>query len=84
MIQSTPHITIVFMILVVDLPIAYGLVLAKEWIFPLGGYLMNNGNCMMLPNKDNQLTRITREPKNLVSFEKNKNNVMLEYITQIG
>jgi hypothetical protein len=50
-----------FTIIVVDLPATYGVVLGREWCFPLGGYIMNDGSCMMLPNKDGGLTKVLCE-----------------------
>ena len=49
-IDFAPHVKVVFTIIVVDLPLAYGLVLGWEWNFSIGGYIMNDGSCMMVPN----------------------------------
>ena len=57
-ISSAPDIHTILKIVVVDLPPAHSLVLGREWSYPLGGYLMNDGSCMMLPSKDGGLTRI--------------------------
>ena len=67
-IASSPHVKVVFTIVVVDLPPAYGLVLGEAWSFPLGGYIMNGGSCMMVPNKIREFTRIPGEPKNPIFF----------------
>ena len=50
-ISITPHVKIMFTIVVDDLPPTYGVVIRWEWNFPLGGYIMNDGYCMMVPNK---------------------------------
>ena len=61
-------------IVMVDLPPAYGLVLGRELNFPLGGNIINDGSCMMVPNKCREFTRIPREQKNPIFFEiKDKN-----------
>jgi hypothetical protein len=41
-ISVTPHITIVFTIVVVDLPPTYGVVLGRDWSSMIGGYIMND------------------------------------------
>jgi hypothetical protein len=43
-----PHIITVFTIIVVDLPPTYGVVLGRDWSSMIGGYIMNDGSCMML------------------------------------
>ena len=68
-IASAPHVKTLFTIIVVDLPPTYGLVLGWEWTFPSGGYIMNDGSCMMIPNKCGEFTKIPREPKNMVFFK---------------
>jgi hypothetical protein len=57
-ISETPHINIVFTIVVVDLPPTYGVVLGRDWSLMIGGYIMNGKNCMMLPNKDGTMVRV--------------------------
>jgi hypothetical protein len=69
-ISSTPHVTTVFTIIVVDLPATYGVVLGCDWCSMIGGYIMNDGSCMMFPNKDGNLIKVPREQRNLISFEK--------------
>jgi hypothetical protein len=54
-ISSAPHIKTIFTIIVVELPTTYVVVLVREWCFPFGRYIMNDGSCMMLPNKDDGL-----------------------------
>jgi hypothetical protein len=49
-----PHIIIVFNIVVVDLPPTYGVVCGRDWSSMIGGNIMNNGSCMMLPDKDGE------------------------------
>jgi hypothetical protein len=51
-IATTPHITTIFTIIVIDLPPAYDIVLGRDWCSLIGGYIMNVGSCMMLSNKD--------------------------------
>jgi hypothetical protein len=47
---TTPsHIITIFNIIVVDLPPTYGVALGRDWTSMIGGYIMNNGSCMMLP-----------------------------------
>ena len=40
----SPQIHTIFMIILIDLPPAYNLMLGHEWSYTLGGYLMNYGN----------------------------------------
>jgi hypothetical protein len=75
-----PHITIVFTITVVDLPPAYGVVLGRDWSAMIGGYIMNDGSCMMLPNKDGTMMRVPREPRKPFSFKKKYNELMQGYV----
>jgi len=67
---DAPHITNVFTITVVYLPPTYGVVLGRDWSAMIGGYIMNDGSCMMLQNKDGTMMRLPREPKKPFSFKK--------------
>jgi len=60
----------VFTITMVDLSTTYGVILGQEWSFPLGGYIMNDGHCMMFPTKDGIFTNVLQEPKRPKYFEK--------------
>ena len=62
-ISYAPQIHTVFTIIVVDLPLAYNLVLGHEWSYPLGGCLLNDISYTMLPNKDDSLTRVPCDAK---------------------
>jgi hypothetical protein len=53
-ITTPPHIITVFNIIVVDLPLAYGVVLGRYWSSMIGGYIMNDGSCMMFQEKKEQ------------------------------
>jgi hypothetical protein len=79
-INFSPHITIVFTITVVDLPLAYGVVLRRDWSALIGGYIMNDESCMMLPNKDGTMLRVPREPRKPLSFKKNDHELMEGYV----
>ena len=57
-ITTTPHIITVFNIIVVDLPPSYGVVLGRDWSSMIGGYIMNNGSCMMLPGKEGAMIKV--------------------------
>jgi hypothetical protein len=61
---------------VVDLPPTYGVVLGRDWCSMIGGYIMNDGSCMMLPNKNGTLIKVPREQRNPTSFEKKENEMM--------
>jgi hypothetical protein len=37
-----PHITIIFTIIVVDIPSTYGVVIGRDWYSLIGGYIMND------------------------------------------
>jgi ribonuclease HI len=79
-ITVSPHIIIVFTIIVVDLPPAYGVVLGRDWSSMIGGYIMNDGSCMMLPNKDGTMLKVPRENRNPFSFKKKENELMEDYV----
>jgi hypothetical protein len=79
-ISATPHITTIFTIIVVDLPPTYGVVLGRDWCSLIGGYIMNDGSCMMFPNKYGTMVRVPRENRNPISFKKKENEVMQNYI----
>jgi hypothetical protein len=48
---EAPHIIIVFNIIVVDLPLAYGVVLGRDRTSMIDGYIMNDESYMMLLGK---------------------------------
>jgi ribonuclease HI len=79
-ITATPHITTIFTIIVVDLPPTYGVVLGRDWCSMIGGYIMNDGSCMMLPQKNGTMVRVPREVKKSVSFKKKENELMRNYL----
>jgi hypothetical protein len=76
----SPHVTTIFTIIVVDLHVVYGVVIGREWCFPLGGYIMNCGSCMVFPNKDGGFTRVPHKNKNPLLFKKKEMEVVLVYI----
>jgi hypothetical protein len=79
-ITTSPHIVTVFNIVVVDLSPSYGVVLGRDWSSMIGGYIMNDGSCMMLPDKDGAMTKVHREPKRSFSLKTNDNELMEYYI----
>jgi hypothetical protein len=79
-IMTTPHIIMVFNIIVVDLPLAYGVVLGRDWSSMISGYIMNDGSCMMLPRKEGEMINVPREPRKPFSFKKKDNELMEYYI----
>jgi hypothetical protein len=79
-ITTTPHIITVFNIIVVDLPLEYGVVLGKDWKSMIVGYITNDGSCMMLPRKEGAIIKVTREPRKPFSFKKKDNELMEDYI----
>jgi ribonuclease HI len=79
-ITTTPHIITIFNIIVVDLPPAYGVVLGRDWTSMIGGYIMNDGSCMMLPGKEGVMIKVPREPRKPFSFKKKDNELMEDYI----
>jgi hypothetical protein len=50
-----------FIIIVVEIPPTYGVVLGRDWCSMIGGYIMNNGSCMMLPKKYGMLIKVPWE-----------------------
>jgi ribonuclease HI len=78
--MMTPHIIIVFNIIVVDLPTTYGVFLGRDWSSIIKGYIMNDGSCMMLPRKEGVMIKVPREPRKLFPFKKKDNDLMKYYI----
>ena len=79
-ITTSPHIITIFNIIVVDLPPAYGVVMRRDWTSMIGGYIMNDGSCMMLSGKDGVMIKLPREPRKPFSFKKKDNELMEDYI----
>ena len=79
-ITTAPHIITVFNIIVVDLPPAYGFVFGRDWTSMIGGYIMNDRSCMMLPGKEGAMIKLPREPIKPFSFKKKDNELMEDYI----
>jgi hypothetical protein len=73
----------VFNIIVVDLPPTYGVVLGRDWTSMIGGYIMNDGSCMMIPDKEGAMIKVPHEPINPFSF-KNKDNKLMEDYIDVG
>jgi hypothetical protein len=65
---------------VVDPPHAYRFVLGRDWSSMIGGYIMNDGSCMMLPEKEGAMIKVPREPRRPFSFKKKDNELMEDYI----
>jgi hypothetical protein len=82
-ITIAPHIITIFNINVVDLPYAYGVVLGRDWLSIIGGYIMNDGSCMMFPGKEGAMIKIPREPRRPFSFKK-KDSELMEYYIDAG
>jgi hypothetical protein len=78
--SATPHITTIFTIIVVDFPPACGVLLGRDWCSLIGGYIINDGSFIMLPNKYGTMVMIPRENRNPISFKKNENKEMKNYI----
>jgi hypothetical protein len=79
-ITATPHIIMVFNIIVVDFPLAYGVVLGIDWSSMIGGYIMNDGIFMMLLGKEGEMIKVPRKPIKHLSFNKKDNELMEDYI----
>jgi hypothetical protein len=63
----------------VDFPSTYGFVLGRDWCSLIGGYIMNDGSCMMLPNKYGTMVRVLQGNTNPISFKNKENYVMTNY-----
>jgi hypothetical protein len=81
--QQPPHIITIFNIIVVDLPPTYGAVLERYWTSMIGGYIMNDRSCMMLPGKEGEMIKVPCVPRKLFSF-KNKGNELMEDYMDVG
>jgi hypothetical protein len=79
-ITTTPHIITIFNIIVVDLPPAYGVILGRYWTSVIDGYTMNDGSCMMLPDKEGVMIKVPHEPRKPFSFKKKDTELMEDYI----
>jgi hypothetical protein len=80
-ITTAPHITFFFtMIILVDLPPAYGVVMGRDWFSLIRGYIMNDGSYMMLLNKDGTVVKVPRESRKSISFKKKDNELMQDYV----
>jgi hypothetical protein len=75
-----PYIIIVFNIIVVNLPLAYGVVLGRYWSSMIGGYIMNVGSCMIFPRKEGEMIKVPHEPRKPFFFKKKDNELMEDYI----
>jgi hypothetical protein len=73
----------VFNIIWVDLPPTYGVMLGIYWSSMIGGYIKNDGSCMMLPGKEGEMIKVPRDPIKHFSF-KNKDNELMEDYTDDG
>jgi hypothetical protein len=82
-ITIAPYIITIFNIIVVDIPPAYGVVLARDCTSMISGYIMNGISCMMLPGKDGEMIKVPREPIKPFSFKK-KDNELMEYYIDVG
>ena len=82
-ITIAPHIITIFNIMVVDLPLAYGFVIRRDWSSMIGGYVMNDGSCIMLSDKDRAMIKVPHEPRRPFSFKK-KDNKLMEYYIDVG
>jgi hypothetical protein len=72
-----------FTIIVVDMPLSYGVVLGIYWCLMIGGYIMNDGSCMMFPHKDGTMVRVPREVRICLSFI-NKEDVLIKNYLDSG
>jgi len=79
-ISVNPHVTIMFTITLVDLPPAYAVVLGRYWSLFIRGYIMNDGSCMLFPNKHGTMVMVPRDPRKPFSFKKKDNELMQGYI----
>jgi hypothetical protein len=76
----TPHMITIFNIVVVDLPLAYRFLLGIYQYSMIGGYIMNDGSCMMLLDKDGAMNKVHCEPRRPFYFKKKDNGLMEYYI----
>jgi hypothetical protein len=60
-IMTAPHIITIFNIIVVELPPAYGFVLGRDWTSMIGGYIMNDGSCMMFLGKEGAMIKFPHD-----------------------
>jgi hypothetical protein len=83
--MEAPHIITIFNIIVVDLPLRYGVVMGRDWTSMIGGYIMNDGSYVILPGKEGEMFKVPREPMKPFSFKNKDNELMEDYIdSRIG
>jgi hypothetical protein len=46
----------------------------------MGGYIMNDGSCMILLGKERVMIKVPHEPRKPFSFKKKDNELMEDYI----
>jgi hypothetical protein len=79
-ITTNPHITKIFTIIVVYLPLAYGVVIGRDLCSMIGGYIMNCVISIIFPHKNGTMVRAPREVSKSVSFKKKENELMRNYL----
>jgi hypothetical protein len=72
--------TTIFTIIVGDFPPTYGVALGRDRSSLIGGYIMNDGSCMMFSNKDGTMVRVPQGNINPISFKKKENEIMQNYV----
>jgi hypothetical protein len=68
---------------VVDLRPTYGVFLERDWSSMIRGYIINDGSCMMFPDKYKAMIKVPHEPRRPFSF-KNKDNELMEDYIDVG
>jgi len=64
----SPHILTIFNIVVVELLPTCGVVLGRDWSNMIVGYIINDGSCMMLADKDGAMIKVPHESQESVLF----------------
>jgi hypothetical protein len=58
----------------------YGVVLGRDWSSMIGGYIMNDGSCIMLLNKYGTMVIVPREVRKPFSLRRKENEFVRNYL----
>jgi hypothetical protein len=56
--------------------------LGRDWTSMIGGYIMNDKICMMLPGREGVMIKVPHEPRKPFSFK--KDNKLMGYYINVG
>jgi hypothetical protein len=60
--NAYPHIAFLMDVVVIDLPLTYGMLLSQKWPDSMGGSIQMDLSYTLIPNVEGQLVVLHREP----------------------